>query len=160
MQVLLLTCATFVGAQTSDAPLVELYTNNRGLYFPAGRTLYAVVFGDGRVECMDTSNRDLVVKHRTLSATKVAALERRLNSKPLLRFAGVIDSDHQPQRADYQTNLEVSIRRDRIVQRFVMRGFDAGDGRPFPEAFNALLCVVDDLKDVQYRLSSNCKKSR
>ena len=160
LQVLLLTCATFVGAQTHDVPLVELYTSNQGLYFPAGRTLYAVVFDDGRVEFMDTSKHDLVVKHRALSATEVIALEQRLESKPLLRFAGVIDADHQPQRADYQTNLEVSIRRNRTVQRFVMRGFDAEDGRPFPEAFNALLCVVDDLKDVQYRLSSNCVKSR
>jgi hypothetical protein len=157
--VLLLTCATFLTAQAPQVPLVELYTNNQGLYFPAGRTLYAVIFDDGRLEYMDTTNRDLVVKHRVLTAAELIALRRRLGSKPILQFTGITNADHQPQRSDYQTNLEVSVRRDRTRQRFVMRGFDAEDGRPFPQVLNALLCIVDDLKHVQYRLSLNCANS-
>jgi hypothetical protein len=144
-------------AQTPQVPLVELYTDNQGLYFPAGRTLYAVIFDDGRLEYMDTTNHDLVVKHRVLTAAELIALRQRLESKAILPFTGIINAEHQPQRSDYQTNLEVSIRRDHTRQRFVMRGYDAEDARPFPQVLNALLYVVDDFKHVQYRLSSNCR---
>lgn len=160
LPLLLLTCATLLTGQTPKVPLVELYTDNQGLYFPAGRTLYAVIFDDGRLEYMDTTNRDLVVKQRVLTAADLIALRQRLESKAILPFTGIINAEHQPQRSDYQTNLEVSIRRDHTRQRFVMRGFDAEDARPFPQLFNAFLCVIDDFKHVQYRLSWNCANSQ
>jgi hypothetical protein len=103
--VLLLTCAEFLTAQARHVPLVELYTDNQGLYFPAGRTLYAVIFDDGRLQYMDTTNRDLIVKHRVLTAAELIALRQRLESKAILQFTGIVNADHQPQHSDYQTNL-------------------------------------------------------
>jgi hypothetical protein len=156
----LLAGSALVAGQMHQVPVVELYTDNQGLYFPAGRTLYAVAFDDGRLDYMDTANHDLVVKHRMLTAAELAVLQEQIAHKSLLQSTASIDADHQPKRADYQTILEISIRRDRTTQRFVLRGFDAEDGRPFPQAVNALLCVVDDLKGVQYRLSSMCPTTR
>src|SRR6266496_144092 len=97
LAVLLLTCATFVTAQAPHVPLVELYTDNQGLYFPAGRTLYAVIFDDSRLEYMDTTNHDLVVKHRVLTAAELIVLRQRLEGKPILQFTGIINAEHQPQ---------------------------------------------------------------
>jgi hypothetical protein len=159
--VLLLTCATLLAGQTHHAPLVELYTDNQGQCnpLPVGRTIYAVVFDDGDLKYIDTSNDSddgLVVKRRVLAAPELIVLQQRLGSETLHQFTGIINADHQPRPSDCQTILEVSIPRGRTLQRFVMRGFDAKGGRPFPRAINALLFGVDGLTHVQYPLSSNC----
>ena len=65
-------------AQTSRLPLVELYTDNRGLYFPAGRTLYATIFMDGHIDFMDTSNHDLVIRHDALSHDEVNKIKEMM----------------------------------------------------------------------------------
>ncbi len=160
---LLLTHAAILAGQTHNAALVELYTDNVGQCnpLPGGRTLYAVVFKDGDLKYIDTSNHSddgLEVKHRVLTALEFTALQQRLGSETLHQFTGIINAEHQARPSDCQTALEVSIPRDSTVQRFVMRGFDAKSGRPFPKPMNGLLCGVDDLTQFQYRLSSNCPK--
>jgi hypothetical protein len=156
---LFLLCTAFLTAQTRRVPIVELYTDNSGFYFPAGRTLYAAVFDGGQLEYVDTTNQSLEVKRRVLTSTELIELRKLIKSKALLQFEGIVNAANQPQHSDYQTNLEVTIQRKRSVQRFTMRGFDAEDQRPFPLGLNVLLCLVDDLKHVEYRLSSNCAKS-
>jgi len=144
-------------AQTSSSPLVELYTENRGLYFPAGRTLYAAIFMDGHFDFMDTSNRDLVVRHKTLTHYQVDRLKEILAKRAFRDFHGIIHADRQEQFRDYETNLEVIVHYSQGVQSFTLRGFDAADGKPLPRAINDFLCIVDDLKRVSYRLSSGCR---
>ena len=73
---LFLQCAVLITAQAHHAPIVEIYTDNQGLYFPAGKTLYATVFDDGQLEYMDTTNRDLVVRHRDLTTAEFIAVRQ------------------------------------------------------------------------------------
>lgn len=160
---LLLTHTAILAGQTHNAALVELYTDNVGQSnpLPGGRTLYAVIFKDGDLKYIDTSNLShdgLVVKHRVLTDQELTVLQQQLRSETLHQFTGIINAEHQVRPSDCQTALEVSIPRDSTVQRFVMRGFDAKGGRPFPKPMNGLLCGVDDLTQFQYRLSSNCPK--
>lgn len=160
---LLLSWAAILAGQMQHAPLVELYTDNVGQSnpLPGGRTLYAVVFNDGDLKYIDASNNSddrLAVKHRFLTGPELTVLQQRLGSETLHQFTGIINAEHQARPSDCQTVLEVSIPRDGTVQRFVIRGFDAKGGRPFPKPINGLLCGVDDLTQVQYRLSSNCPK--
>jgi hypothetical protein len=160
---LLLTHAAILAGQTHNAPLVELYTDNVGQCnpLPGGRTLYAVIFNDGDLKYIDTSNNSddgLVIKNGVLTAPELTVLQQRLGSETLHQFTGIINAEHQVRPSVCQTGLEVSIPRNSTVQRFVMRGFDAKGGRPFPKPINGLLCGVDDLTQFQYRLSSNCPK--
>jgi hypothetical protein len=111
--------------------------------------------GTSNIDTSNDSDDGLVVKRRVLAAPELTVLQQRLGSETLHQFTGIINADHQPRPSDCQTILEVSIPRGRTLQRFVMRGFDAKGGRPFPRAINALLCGVDGLTHVQYRLSSN-----
>jgi hypothetical protein len=159
--VMLLTCPAILAGQTRHAQLLELYTRNVGQCnpLPGGRTLYAVVFDDGDLKYIDTSkNSDdgLAVKYQVLTAPELTVLQQRLGSEVLRQFTGIINAEHQVRPSDCQTVLEVSIPRDNTVQQFVMRGFDAMEGRPFPKPINGLLCAVDDFTHYQYRLSSNC----
>lgn len=87
--VLVLTCATLLAGQTHHAPLVVLYTDNQGQCnpLPGGRTLYAVVFDDGDLKYIDTSNDSdggLVVKHRVLVAAELSVLQHiHIRLRPL-----------------------------------------------------------------------------
>jgi len=144
-------------AQTNRSPLVELYTDNQGLYFPAGRTLYATIFIDGHIDVMDTSNRDMVIRHETLPRSEVNRLKELIAKRAFRELHGVIQAVRHEPFQDYQTNLDVIVHYPQSIQSFTLRGFDAKDERPFPPAINHFLCLVDDLKKVEYRLSSGCK---
>lgn len=144
-------------AQSDPTPVVELYTDNSGLWFPAGRTLYATVFGDGRMDYMDTSHHDLVVKHAQLSASSLAEVETMLFSDKLRPFEGTVGLKHQEKFRDYQTRLDVIIHGPNGQRSIVFLGFEPELGKPFPPAFNEFLCLTDRLKGADYRLSEDCK---
>jgi hypothetical protein len=149
--------ATLSLAQANPKPVVELYTDNSGLWFPAGRTLYATIFGDGRIDFMDTSHHDLVIKHSQISASSLAKVEAMLFSDDLRQYKGIIELKHQDARRDYQTNLDVMIHDPNSVHSITFRGFEPENGKPFPPSFNEFLCLIDRLKGVDYRLSIGCK---
>lgn len=144
-------------AQSDRSPLVELYTDNSGLYFPAGRTLYATIFMDGHIDVMDTANRDIVIRHETLSRNEIDKLKKMIAKKAFRELHGTTQAERHERFQDYHTSLEVIVHYPQGIQSFTMRDFDAEDGRPFPPSFNNFLCLIDDLKKVEYRLSSNCK---
>lgn len=155
--VTVLALAVGVSAQTNRGPLVELYTNNQGLYFPAGRTLYATIYMNGQIDFMDTSHHDFVVKHQQLSRSEVARVKKMTEMRSVKELQGIVQSEQEKPHQDYQTNLEVTISYPEGVHSFTLRGFDSGDARRFPRGFNEFLCLVDDLKQVEYRLSSGCR---
>lgn len=144
-------------AQTNPRPLVELYTDNQGMYFPAGRTLYATVFMNGQIDFMDASHHDMVVRHERLSPSEVAKVKEAVEAEAFKDFQGIVQSQDQKPHQDYQTNLDVTVFYPDGPRSFTLRGFDAEDGRPLPRVFNEFLCLVDNLKKVEYRLSSGCK---
>jgi hypothetical protein len=141
----------------SSPHLVEIYTDNQGLYFPAGRTLYAVISEDGRMNYLDTSNHDMVVKHKVLTSSEMTKVKQLLGEKELMQFRGIVGADREDSTKDYQTNLEIVIQRKTRTQRFTMQGFDQDDGRPLPQGLNRLLCFVDGIRGDKFRVSSNCK---
>jgi hypothetical protein len=144
-------------AQTNTKPLVELYTDNTGLWFPAGKTLYATIFEDGQIEYMDTAHHDLVTRHKQLSAASVGEVKQQIASGDMRRFKGVVESEHQERWKDYQTSLKLTIHYPRGLRSVTFLGFEPENGRPFPEPVNEFLCMVDELKGVEYRLSAACK---
>lgn len=144
-------------AQTSTKPLVELYTDNVGLWFPAGKTLYATIFEDGRIEYIDTAQHDLVTRHRQLSAASVAAVKQRLASDDLRKLKGVVESERHERDKDYQTILKLTIFYPRGIHSVTFLGFEPENGRPYPDSVNEFLCMIDGFKKVEYRLSAACK---
>jgi hypothetical protein len=127
------------------------------MYFPAERTLYAVIFADGQIDYMDTAHHDLAIRHGKITRVEVAKMKRAMETTAFKEFQGIIQSEHQRPHQDYQTNLEVAVYSPLGMRSFTLRGFDPEDGRPFPSNFNEFLCIVDNLKRVEYRLSSGCK---
>jgi hypothetical protein len=148
-------CSVAMRAQPRHSNLIELFTDNQGMYFPAGRTLYAIIRDDGRMEYL--VGRDMRVKYKELTPSEVATINRLIQSKEVSQFSGTINAAHQDPHQDYQTNLEVSIQRKGTVQHFVLQGFEPDDGRQFPADFEKLICFVDLLRAADYRISSDCR---
>jgi hypothetical protein len=113
---------------------------------------------DGHIDYMDTSNHDLMIRHGALSHDEVNEVKEMMAKRAFRKLHGVIQVPRRDRFQDYQTSLELIVHQPQGVQSFTLQGFDATDGKPFPPAFNTFLCLVDDLKKVDYRLSSGCRR--
>jgi hypothetical protein len=68
----------------------------------------------------------------------------------------VVVAQNQDRFRDYQPNLEVTVHSPSGARSFTLQGFEPENGKPFPQTVNRFLCVIDDLKKVEYRLSAGC----
>lgn len=139
------------------ARILEVFTDNSGFYFPAGRLLYVTVFSDGTLDYMERGDKEMVLRHRRLTDDQMKRLKVLLNAKGVVGQSGLVVAEAQPADRDYQTNLEVSIQRVDQTQRFTLIGFEPALGRQFPQDVGELLCFIDGIRDASYRVSSGCK---
>jgi len=137
--------------------IIEIFTDNSGFYFPAGKLLYVTIFSDRRLDYMERSDTKMVVRHRHLTPEQMKRLRILLDAKGVIDSNGLILAKEQPTHMDYQTNLIVSMQREDHFQYFTLRGFEPDAGRIFPQGFAELICFIDDIRNASYRVSSGCK---
>ena len=125
------------------AKILEMFTDNSGLYFPAGRLLYVTVFSDGTLDYMERGDKEMVVRHRHLTSKQMKRLRILLNTRGVVEPSGVLVAEGNAHDRDYQTNLEVFIQRADLTQVFTLQGFSPDLGRPFPHDLAELTCFVD-----------------
>ncbi|MGD0940813.1 MAG: hypothetical protein ABR905_13995 [Terracidiphilus sp.] len=147
------------GLSSSPKPskILEIFTENSGFYFPAGKLLYVSVFSDQSLDYMERGETEMIIQHRRLTSEQMKTLRILLDGKGVTESSGLIFAVAEVERRDYQTNLEVSIQRDGHIQSFTLRGFEQDAGRPFPPDFEELLCFIDNIRNASYRVSSGCR---
>jgi hypothetical protein len=135
--------------------LLAMYTDNIGMFWPAGRTLYAVVTKDGHMTYTDIVGKELIEKSRDLSPAELAKLRSVLEASNVTNLSGNLVAARD-RGQDYATRLEVKIIREQQLQEFILINYWPSAKRDYPPATKDLLCLVDELRRSSYRLTQAC----
>jgi hypothetical protein len=151
-------CGVGFAADTScaEAPLVEIRYDAFGMISPQGPYLYFRACNDRRVE-YEVDGATLgtkVVRTQRLTVTQISSLRALVGSAEFRHIAGTYGAKRG---LDYSLTLRIRASRGNQVQSFTLQSLPTDEGPDAaPEAALRLLCMVDEVRRSDLKVSRGC----
>ena len=140
----------------SQTLVLSIFTDNLGVASPSETHLYATVTEGGTMTYADITENRIVDRKRVLTTVELSKLREVFTSSQLTSLHGTISGGNFHPR-DYQMSLEVIILRGRERQQFTLVDYDRAEGQGIPPGARELLCLVDEVRGSNYRVSRGCR---
>lgn len=146
-----------VGDPEGDKDIaLSMYTDFSGMVFPSGKALYVAITKKGLMTFADEVDGRLVYKRRMLSEAEQARLQAAINDGPLSQLNGKM-SPKKYSLVDYHMTVSVMIPRESARQEFTLSDYSHYVGEDYPSVAKSFLCLVDELRGSDFRLSWGCR---